>query len=149
VGYRGHLVHQLPWVAVSPALSNPLLLIPSEPITLPVAGSLRSRRPFPFSLVLGPAIVGSSVSALILYAVGRRPGEQRLRRFIEWFGQLIGRVGKCEVDKVSKRFYRHGGQAVPVGRLFPGMRNLVSVPTGIERMSVWRFAVYSTPGHWF
>lgn len=92
--------------------------------------------------------MGALVSALILYALGRWLGEKRLRRFIGRFGRF-GRGGKCEVDKVSKRFYRHGGQAVPVARLFPGRRNLVSVRTGIERMSVWRFAVYSTPGHWF
>jgi membrane protein DedA with SNARE-associated domain len=48
--------------------------------------------------------------------------------------------------RTSGWFERYGGGAVFFGRLVPGVRSLVSVPAGIERMPLWHFTVYTLGG---
>jgi membrane protein DedA with SNARE-associated domain len=51
------------------------------------------------------------------------------------------------LDKVSKVFERHGGKAILIGNLIPGVGALVSVPAGLKRMPVrWRFLGYTVLG---
>jgi membrane protein DedA with SNARE-associated domain len=41
-----------------------------------------------------------------------------------------------DVDKAEQWFARHGPKAVLIGRVVPVVRSLISVPAGVERMSV-------------
>jgi membrane protein DedA with SNARE-associated domain len=134
-----------PGVAISTALSNLLLVIPTQLILAP-AGYEVSQGRFSFPLVLVAATAGSVISALILYALGRWVGEESLRRFVGRFSRFLF-VGESDLDKASKAFDRYGGEAVLISLLIPGVGNLISVPAGIERMSVWQFAVYTTLGN--
>lgn len=118
--------------------------VPSE-IILPLAGYLVGRDRFIFPLVLLAATAGSVTGALVLYALGRRVGEERLLRFAEHYGRYA-LVSRDEVEGAIKRFERHGRAAVFVGRLLPGVRSLISIPAGIERMSLGRFVVYTVAG---
>jgi membrane protein DedA with SNARE-associated domain len=51
------------------------------------------------------------------------------------------------VDKVSDVFERHGGKAILIGHLIPGVGALISVPAGLKRMPIrWRFLGYTVLG---
>ena len=134
-----------PGVAVLMALSNLFLPIPSE-LVLPLAGFLVGQGRFSFLLVLIAATAGSVASALILYAAGRWFGEERLRRLVGRFGRFV-LIDESHLDKVSGWFERHGGEAVLICRLVPGVGSLISVPAGIERMPVWRLITYTCLGN--
>ena len=69
-------------IAFLVALENLIPPIPSEMI-LPLAGFSVAQGKLGFIGVLIAATVGSVVGALVLYFIGRRVGEERLRRFIE------------------------------------------------------------------
>jgi membrane protein DedA with SNARE-associated domain len=130
-----------PGVAVLAALSNLVLLIPSQ-LVLPLAGYQASQGCFSFLLVLVAATAGSLAGALILYSLGRWLGEENLRRFVWRFGRYVV-VDKSDLDKASEAFDRHGGRAVLICLLLPGVGNLNSLPAGIERMPGWRLVAYT------
>jgi membrane protein DedA with SNARE-associated domain len=50
------------------------------------------------------------------------------------------------VDQAEAWFARHGGKTVLLGRMLPVFRVLISVPAGVERMPVARFAGYTAAG---
>jgi len=51
-----------------------------------------------------------------------------------------------DVTRSIEWFQRHGRTAVFVGRLVPGVRSLISIPAGIDRMPVLQFAGYTAAG---
>ena len=132
-------------VFVLVALSNLLLPIPSQ-LVLPFAGFLVGQGHFSFPLVLLTSTAASLASALILYAPGHRLGEKPLRRFVERFGRLVF-VKESHLDKAGEWFEQHGEKAVLVARLVPGVGSLISVPAGLEQMSLWRFLAYTALGN--
>ncbi len=109
------------------------LPIPTE-LTLPLAGFLVGQGRLSFIPVLMTATAARVTTSLILYALGLRIGTERLRRLIKRFKFLF----TSDVDKVSKVFERHGGKAVVIGHLVPGVGALISIPAGLKRMPIWR-----------
>ncbi len=115
--------------------------IPSE-VVLPLAGYLAGRGDLDLVAVLVAATLGSVVGALALYAAGARLGYERS-------AQLLARLPLVEVEDVERAqawFDRHGSSAVFFGRLVPGVRSLVSLPAGAERMPLWRFTALTLAG---
>ena len=51
-----------------------------------------------------------------------------------------------DVRRAVAWFGRHGRTAVFVGRLVPGVRSLISIPAGVDRMPLLRFCVFTTAG---
>jgi membrane protein DedA with SNARE-associated domain len=50
------------------------------------------------------------------------------------------------LDKAKQWFDRHGGMAVFLCRLLPGVRSLISIPAGIEGMPLVPFLLSTTIG---
>jgi membrane protein DedA with SNARE-associated domain len=125
-------------------LSNLLVPIPSA-LVLPLAGFLVGQGRFSFVPLLIWTTAGAVASSLIPYVAGRWLGEERLHRFLGRFGRFA-LVYKSDLDKASGWFERHGGTAVLICRLVPGVGSLISVPAGTERMGLWRFVLYTGLG---
>ena len=51
-----------------------------------------------------------------------------------------------DIGRAQEWFHRHGTTAVFLCRLVPGIRSLISVPAGIERMRLPLFLTYSALG---
>jgi membrane protein DedA with SNARE-associated domain len=126
-------------------LSNLFLPIPSE-LVLPFAGFLVGQGFFSFPLLMLAASAGALVGALVVYAPARRLGEGPVRWFIKRYGRFV-LLGEPDLDKASGWFDHHGGEAVLIGRLVPGVGALISVPAGIEQMLLWKFLIYTTIGN--
>lgn len=133
-----------PGVLALVALENLFPPIPSE-LILPLAGFLVGQGRFQFVLALLAATLGSVIGALVLYAVGHWLGEQRLRRLVCRYGRFA-LLEISDLDEAVKRFNQYGGAAVFLGRLLPGIRSLISLPAGIERMSLVPFVLYTAAG---
>ena len=101
-------------------LGNLHLPVPTE-LTLPLAGFLVEQGRLSFGLVLLWTTVAAVVAALILYAPGRWFGEERLRRFVKRFVF----VHESDLDRASELFDQHGGKAILIGRLIPGVGTLI------------------------
>lgn len=128
-----------PGVGAIVALENLFPPIPSE-VVLPLAGFLAGQGRLGVVAVIGWATLGSVVGALMLYGLGAVFGRARLHR-------LADRLPLVSVDdRAEEWFGRRGGQAVLLGRFVPVVRRLVSIPAGVERMPLVKFALYTTVG---
>ena len=115
--------------------------IPSE-LILPLAGFAASRGDLNLAAAVAWTTLGSLVGAVVLYALGAKLGEDRLRAA----ARRIPLVRESDIDKVDAWFDRHGGKAVFFGRMVPGVRSLISIPAGVARMPVPRFVLLTLAG---
>jgi len=127
-------------------LSGSLFLpVPTE-LTLPLLGFLIGHGRLTFVPVLLTATAARVFASLLLYAVGLRIREARLRRVIVRF-EHYKLLFVSDLEGASKVFERHGGKAILIGQLIPGVGALVSVPAGLKRMPLrWRFLGYTILG---
>jgi membrane protein DedA with SNARE-associated domain len=133
-----------PGITFLVALESIFPPIPSE-VVLPLTGFLVEQGRFTFPLVMLAATIGSMAGAYTLYGAGRLIGEKRLRRFVKRYGKFL-LLKEDDLDRAAGWFERHGGAAVFFGRLVPGVRSLISIPAGMERMSLLSFSLYTLAG---
>lgn len=115
--------------------------IPSE-VVLPLAGYLSARGDLALVWVLVAATLGSVLGALGLYRAGAVLGYERATRLLA----RLPLLDRDDVDSAADWFHRHGPSAVLLGRLVPGVRSLISLPAGAERMPLGRFTLLTTLG---
>ncbi len=120
-----------PGAGLAVALENLFPPLPSE-VILPLAGFAANRGDLGLISAILFTTLGSVVGALALYGVGAVLGRDRTRA-------LAARLPLMkieDVDKAEQWFAKHGPKAVLIGRVVPVVRSLISVPAGVERMSV-------------
>jgi membrane protein DedA with SNARE-associated domain len=78
---------------------------------------------------------GNVAGAMLMYAVGRRYGAERLER------RLAGRHAESWDRRIHRMFDRYGTLAVFVSRFVPGVRALVPVVAGAVRAPAIRTAL--------
>ncbi|MCU1636216.1 MAG: apl [Cryobacterium sp.] len=115
--------------------------IPSE-VILPLAGFLTQQGTLNFVLVILASTAGAYLGALLLYWLGSSLG---LERSIKWLSKLP-LVDREDLEKAADWFSRHGRAAVFFGRLIPGVRSLISLPAGAEKMNLLTFSVFTVAG---
>jgi membrane protein DedA with SNARE-associated domain len=141
------VVHSLGYAGVFVLiLAGSLYLpVPTE-LTLPLFGFLIGNGRLSFVPVLLAATAARVCAALVMYAVGFRLREARLRRVIKHF-ERSKLLFVSDFERASAVFERHGGKAILVGHLIPGVGALVSVPAGLKRMPLrWRLLGYTILG---
>jgi membrane protein DedA with SNARE-associated domain len=125
-------------------LENLFPPIPSE-LIMPLAGFTIAQGKMHFLPAVLAGIIGTMVGALPWYYAGKLVGERRLRRLADRYGKWLTLSGK-DIDKANSWFNRHGAKTVLFCRLIPGVRTLISLPAGINRMPIALFLLYSTVG---
>lgn len=115
--------------------------IPSE-VILPLAGFLAQQGQLNLILVVLTSTLGAYIGALLLYWLGAKLG---MDRAIEWLSKLP-LVDKQDFEKAADWFSRHGKSAVFFGRFIPGVRSLISLPAGADRMHLLTFSVFTIVG---
>jgi len=141
------VVHSLGYVGVFVLIlaGSVYLPVPTE-LTLPLFGFLIGNGRLSLVPVLLTATAARVCAALLMYAVGFRLREARLRRVIKHF-ERSKLLFVSDFERASAVFERHGGKAILVGHLIPGVGALVSVPAGLKHMPVrWRFLGYTILG---
>lgn len=115
--------------------------IPSE-IILPLAGYLTQQGTMSFALVIVTSTLGAYLGALLLYFLGAKLG---LERSIRGLARLP-LVDREDFEKAADWFSRHGRSAIFFGRLLPGIRSLISLPAGAQRMNLVVFSLFTIAG---
>lgn len=138
-----HLMEILgaPGVGVAVFLENVFPPIPSE-VVLPLAGFTASQGNMNLIAAFLWATAGSVVGAYLLYWLGAVIGANRLRRIADW----MWLVEVEDVDKSLHWFDKYGKLSILFGRLIPGVRSLISIPAGIDRMNVLSFGLFTLLG---
>ncbi|KZX20363.1 DedA family protein [Rathayibacter tanaceti] len=109
--------------------------IPSE-LVLPLAGFLAQQGRMNLVLVVLTATLGAYLGGLVLYGLGHRIGTERSIRLLS----TLPLVDREDFEKAVGWFRRHGTWVVLFGRLIPGVRSLISLPAGSERMNLLLFS---------
>ena len=131
-------------VVVLMFLENMFPPIPSE-LIMPLAGYTVTKGKLTFVGVVLAGTLGSVLGALPLYYLGKYIGEERLKTWADKHGKWLT-VSREDIEKSKNWFDRHGGKAVFLCRLVPGVRSLISLPAGINNMNFAAFLLYSALG---
>ncbi len=125
-------------------LENLFPPIPSE-LIMPLAGFTVAQGRMNFGLAVLAGTVGTMAGTFAWYYLGRLVNYQRLETWVNRYGRWIG-VTAQEIDRVNDWFSKHGRKAVFFGRMVPGIRTLISLPAGMNKMPIASFTLYSTIG---
>ncbi|BAU95242.1 hypothetical protein N24_0980 [Corynebacterium suranareeae] len=128
-------------VGVAVFLENVFPPIPSE-VVLPLAGFTTTQGSMNVWAALVWSVIGSVTGAFLLYGLGRVIGAARLRQVADW----MWLVDATDVDKSLSWFEKYGKYSVFFGRLVPGVRSLISIPAGVDKMNPFFFGVLTTVG---
>lgn len=118
--------------------------IPSE-VIMPAAGFAVARGDLNLLLVVVAGTLGSVLGALPLYYFGSLFNKQRLIDFTEKYGKYVF-VKPDDVISADDWFNKHGKKAVFFGRMVPGIRSLISIPAGMNKMPLLPFIILTTAG---
>ncbi len=122
------------------SIESSFVPFPSEIVLIP-AGYLASEEKMSISLILLAATLGSVFGALINYFLALWLG----RAFLVRYGKYIF-ISTQTLDKLEVFFTKHGPISTFTGRLIPGIRQLISIPAGISKMSLKPFIIYTALG---
>jgi membrane protein DedA with SNARE-associated domain len=131
-------------IALLMFLENLFPPIPSE-LIMPLAGFTIAKGNMEFVPAILAGVIGTVLGAFPWYYLGKIVSEERLEHLADKYGKWIT-VSSKDIKKANEWFNRHGVKAVFFGRLVPGVRTLISLPAGINNMSLVPFVLYSTIG---
>jgi len=117
--------------------------IPSE-IILPLSGYLLSFFNFGVSgLLIGILIAtsGTTIGSLLYYFAALKLG----RRFIERYGKYFF-IDRKKLRAADNWFKKYGKKVVFLGRMLPGIRELISLPAGFSKMKLKDYIIYTFSG---
>ncbi len=123
---------------------------PSEIVVPPAAyKALQPNSNLSLVLVVFFASVGALAGALINYYLSKFLGRPIIYKFAD---SRIGHfflLDSCKIKNAEAFFLKHGAITTLVGRLIPGIRQLISIPAGLSGMKLLPFIIYTTIGATF
>lgn len=133
------------WVTVLMAIESSFIPFPSE-VVVPPAAYLAANGKMNIFLVVLFATVGCNIGALVNYYLAKYLGRPVVYRFA---ASRLGRLCLLSPEKVQQAeayFVKNGATSTLVGRLIPGIRQLISIPAGLAGMPLGAFLLYTTIG---
>ena len=122
------------------AMESSILPVPSE-LVMPPAGYLAAQGRMNLGIALVCGIGGSVIGAYVNYLVASRLGRWVFVRYGKWV-----LLTEKSLERTERFFATHGEIATFVGRLFPVIRHLISIPAGLARMPLGKFFGYTAAG---
>jgi len=117
--------------------------IPSEAI-FPLAGYTVLKSGMSFIHIFGVGLVGgmgATLGAVVIYLIALKLGRNGLHRYLKY-----AKIKESRLEKADKWFEKYGDKSVLLGRLIPGIRELVSIPAGILNMKPTKFLLFTFVG---
>ena len=122
------------------ALESSFFPFPSEVVVPPGGANARTGEMTLF-LVIGFGILGSVAGALFNYWIAVKLGRPFCMKYGKYF-----LLSEKKFKKSEAFFQKHGEIGTFVGRLIPGVRQIISFPAGLARMNLWRFCFFTVLG---
>ena len=117
-----------------------IIVIPSE-LILATGGILAGRKIFSFWGAFLIGLLGSTFCAIVIYFMGYFGGIPFIKKYGKYFF-----MRESDVEKSDSWFQKYGLIAALIGRNFPIIRTLISLPIGIMRLSFIKFLIYTLIG---
>ena len=129
-----------PGVIALMAMESSILPVPSE-LVMPPAGYWAAKGEMNFVVVVLCGILGSIIGALANYYGAQLIG----RPLIQRYGKYV-LLSEKNLERSERFFAQHGEISTLIGRLFPVIRHLISIPAGLHKMPLSKFILYTAVG---
>ena len=128
------------------AIESSFIPFPSEVVVPPAAYKAAATGEMNVFLVVFFATLGAVIGAFINYFLAVWLGRPIVYKFANSrFGHMC-LLDEQKVVKAEEFFVRYGVVATLVGRLVPAVRQLISIPAGLARMNIAKFALFTAIG---
>ena len=134
-------------ITILMTIESSFIPFPSE-IVIPPAAYVASKPESYLNifLVVLFGTLGAIIGALINYYLALWLGRPIVYKFAD---SKLGHLLLLSSDKIKKAedyFNDHGKVSTFIGRLVPGIRQLISIPAGLAKMNLGSFILYTTLG---
>lgn len=133
------------WVTVLMAVESSFIPFPSE-VVVPPAAYMSVNGEMNVFLVILFATIGCDIGALANYYLAKYLGRPIVYKFA---ASKVGRLcllSPAKIEQAEQYFVKNGATSTLIGRLIPGIRQLISIPAGLAGMPLAPFLLYTTIG---
>ncbi len=128
------------------AIESSFIPFPSEVVVPPAAYKAAATGEMNLWLVILAATFGALIGALINYFLALWLGKPIVYAFANSRLGHMCLIDQQKVEKAEAFFIKYGVAATLVGRLVPAVRQLISIPAGLARMNLAKFALFTALG---
>ena len=127
------------------AVESSFIPFPSE-IVIPPAAYKAANGELNVYLVVFFGSLGALIGALFNYYFAKLLGQRLLLKFADTRIARMMLVDRSAVEKAEAYFRKNGNISTLIGRLVPGIRQLISLPAGLVSMNMKNFILYTVIG---
>ena len=127
------------------AIESSFIPFPSE-IVIPPAAVLASQGRLNIFLVVLAGVFGSLIGAMFNYYFAYFLGRPVIYKFVNSKLGKLFLLNEHSVKKSEEYFNKNGSISTLIGRLIPGIRQLISLPAGLAKMNIWSFLFFTFLG---
>jgi membrane protein DedA with SNARE-associated domain len=126
-------------------IESSFIPFPSEIVIPPAIWKAASGELDPY-LVVTFATLGALIGALVNYYLAKWLGRAIVYRLVDTsLGKML-LLNSTKIEKAETYFNRHGKSSTFIGRLVPGIRQLISIPAGLALMNMKTFVLFTILG---
>ena len=128
------------------AIESSFIPFPSEVVVPPAAYKAAASGELNVWLVIFFATLGALIGAFFNYYLAVWLGRPIVYKFANSRIGHMCLLDEQSVKKAEEFFVRYGVAATLIGRLVPAVRQLISIPAGLARMNIAKFALFTAIG---
>lgn len=133
-------------ITILMTIESSFIPFPSEVVVPPAAYKAAVTGDMNVVLVVLFATLGANFGAIINYYLAKWLGRPIVYKFANSRFGHICLIDEAKVQRAEEYFDKHGALSTFIGRLIPAVRQLISIPAGLARMSIGKFLIYTTLG---
>lgn len=126
-------------------IESSFIPFPSE-VVIPPAAWKAAEGSLNIYLVVLFSTIGALIGALVNYYLAKYLGRFLVYKFADTRFAHLCLIDRPKVEKAEKYFIKNGNISTFIGRLVPGIRQLISIPAGLANMQLPSFILYTSLG---